>query len=344
MREPAVTVVIPTYNRLDLIRETIESVRAQDGSWELIVVDDASTDGTRAWVEGLGDPRVRGIWRTERGERAVARNEGAAEARGRFLLFLDNDDLLAPGALARLSGALDAAPGAVAAVGAAVAFDEDGNRRRLPHPRRRVLWDAWRDAIVGWTLPPGAALFRAGVVREVGGFTTEFVTVDDQGLWLRVAARGPALFVPETVLHHRMHRGQSRSHSHTSLHRALREAYVATLSGERRAAAARAMRVRQGLEDGWFAWRRNDRRGALRLFLGAARADPSILRSPLMGGRVRSLLARSAAGALLGGRATAGAQRLVWRVRSRLRRAPGGADAPIGPDAVATRPDDDALI
>lgn len=93
---PYFSVVIPTYNRAHLIRKTIESVLAQeDTDFEIIVVDDGSSDNTEEVVRGVADERV-AYYRKDNAERAAARNYGAARARGRYINFFDSDDLLYP--------------------------------------------------------------------------------------------------------------------------------------------------------------------------------------------------------------------------------------------------------
>ena len=93
---PHFTIVIPTYNRASLIRQTIESVLAQQESrFEVIVVDDGSQDETEQVVRSVTDPRVT-YFKKANGERAAARNYGAARARGQYINFLDSDDLLYP--------------------------------------------------------------------------------------------------------------------------------------------------------------------------------------------------------------------------------------------------------
>jgi glycosyltransferase involved in cell wall biosynthesis len=93
---PFFSIVIPTYNRAHLIRQTIESVLAQeDADFEVIVVDDGSRDNTEEVVRGLKDERV-AYYRKENAERGAARNYGAARARGRYVNFFDSDDLLYP--------------------------------------------------------------------------------------------------------------------------------------------------------------------------------------------------------------------------------------------------------
>src|SRR5437879_843479 len=105
--EPVVTVVIPTRNRLPLLQESVANVRAQTFTdWELIVVDDASEDGTWSWLSSLADSRIRVIRLARHSERSAARNRGLVEARGEFVLFLDDDDRLYPRALERLADAL----------------------------------------------------------------------------------------------------------------------------------------------------------------------------------------------------------------------------------------------
>lgn len=102
---PLISVITPTRNRLELLRETMESVAAQTlAAWEHLVVDDGSDDGTAEAVAArvAADPRVRYLVRTgEAAGASVCRNLGLRESRGQLVVFLDSDDLLAPQALAR---------------------------------------------------------------------------------------------------------------------------------------------------------------------------------------------------------------------------------------------------
>ncbi|MBV8385762.1 MAG: glycosyltransferase family 2 protein, partial [Acidimicrobiia bacterium] len=115
---------------MPLLREAVASVLAQEHvEWELLVVDDASSDGTSAWVESVGDERVRSIRLDAHVERSAARNRGFAAATAPTVLFLDDDDRLRPSALGNLSSALDGSPLAVAAFGAKEVFDGTGHRK-----------------------------------------------------------------------------------------------------------------------------------------------------------------------------------------------------------------------
>jgi glycosyltransferase involved in cell wall biosynthesis len=101
---PKVTVITPTADRLPLLKESVDSVLRQSlRSWELIVVDDASTDGTAEWLAGVSDSRIRVVTLSDRSERCAARNRAMEVARGRYVLHLDDDDRLRPRALERLT-------------------------------------------------------------------------------------------------------------------------------------------------------------------------------------------------------------------------------------------------
>src|SRR6266446_6353562 len=104
---PLVTVVIPTWNRLPLLEEAVASVIVQTHSyWELIVVDDGSTDGTADRLRAFGDRRVRVVVLRHIGNIGRLRNIGAAAGSGEFIAFLDSDDVWLPRKLELQIGAL----------------------------------------------------------------------------------------------------------------------------------------------------------------------------------------------------------------------------------------------
>jgi glycosyltransferase involved in cell wall biosynthesis len=131
-RAPTFSVVICTYNRVAVLPKAIDTVLAQGyRDFELVVVDDGSTDGTRELVEALDDPRVRSVHQDNAGL-GVARNTGVAAATGRYVVFLDDDDLAFPFWLERFAEATIGDP-AVVCCGEVVARD-DGTvlRTNLP--------------------------------------------------------------------------------------------------------------------------------------------------------------------------------------------------------------------
>ena len=127
---PFFSIVIPTYNRADLIGLTLASVLAQAfAAWELLVVDDGSRDATAAVVQPyLADPRIQYLPKAN-AERGAARNYGLARAQGEYVLFLDSDDLLHPNHLSTLHQAIQAAPQPPDFIATKYDFDRDGQRR-----------------------------------------------------------------------------------------------------------------------------------------------------------------------------------------------------------------------
>ncbi len=150
---PDVSIIVPVYNRVSLIGEALASALAED-SVEVIVVDDASTDGTWEVISRLADPRVRAIRMEQNSGQSVARNRGLDAARGKYIKFLDSDDLLVPGHLGREVQAIGDAD---IAVSGWINVDEAGNEREWPAPHFDSIVD---DVLAGQGVPTSAALYR----------------------------------------------------------------------------------------------------------------------------------------------------------------------------------------
>ncbi len=281
---PIVSVVIPTRNRLPLLREAVASAMAQTFSrWELIVVDDASSDGTSEWLATLRDSRVKALRLEQHSERSTARNRGLEAARGEYVLFLDDDDRLSTTALETLARAISRRASAVAAVGVRLFFREDGYRWRSPHPRFRWERWAWHDVVAGWAPVHGQCLFRATAVRACGGYDPRFVIAQDHDLWLRLARLGPVVLDPGLVLEYRIHAGQRTETDENAICLHIRRESVGSLAGRERSQGERFV-------EAWSRWRtaeaakdRGERWAALRSYLGVVRAAPALLRSPITG-------------------------------------------------------------
>src|SRR5438132_413419 len=113
---PTVSIIMPTFNRAAWLPVSIGSITGQSyPDWELIVVDDGSTDDSRSLVEGMHqtDPRIRYVTNRRRKGMSGARNQGLEEARGRYLAFLDSDDAWEPFHLRDMVHYLDAYPGRI---------------------------------------------------------------------------------------------------------------------------------------------------------------------------------------------------------------------------------------
>ncbi len=134
---PDVSVIIPTYNRKELLQQAIASCFAGNEALdvEVVVVDDGSTDGTRGYLQELDDARVRPKFQEHQGGQ-VARNRGLTEARGEYIKFLDDDDWLAEGALTREVNTLEATE-AELCYGSYLDVNQEGQvirKRSSPYP------------------------------------------------------------------------------------------------------------------------------------------------------------------------------------------------------------------
>ncbi len=282
-RTPLVTVVTATHNRLALLRETVNSVQQQDdAAWEMIIVDDASADGTSEWVQALDDARVRGFRFDEHAERSAARNLGLREARGEWVLFLDDDDLLPPDALSTHLGRLASAPQAVASVGARVLFTAEGEEVLDRVVGRVVVRDAWQDVLFGWVSVAGATLFNAETLRSLGGWDPSYVIAEDYELWTRVARQGPVVVCPDVVLRYRVHGGQWRSPDFMGLMDEIRRSAVETVPASDRARGEAALAAREAFREAERLAMEGRNARALVALLRGRRAAPGLVGSPLL--------------------------------------------------------------
>jgi glycosyl transferase family 2 len=202
---PAVSVVIPTYQRRDLVRGAVESVLAQSfPDFEVIVVDDGSTDGTGEALDGL-DGRVR-YHRRPQGGVASARNLGIRLTRGDIVAFLDSDNSWLPDHLAVLTEMLAGHPEAIAA-STCPDFHVKG---RKPVDAARVV-DLLPELTIGTRVGYlSCVAVRRTVLLEVGGFDEQLPVYEDSDLFLRLALRGPFCLLGRRTIVHRTTRGGLR--------------------------------------------------------------------------------------------------------------------------------------
>lgn len=319
IRGDLVTVIIPTKDRLALLKEAVASVERQSlPKRRLVIVDDGSTDATWSWVEAQSSPDILAIRLDHSGERAAARNRGFDEVESPYVLFLDDDDRLTRDALAVLVGVLQRQPDAVAAVGAVEYFDDAGNRRPSPHSQPRRTRNMWQPAVFGWVARSGSAMFRTSVLRSLGGYASDLVVNEDRDLWLRISRIGPTAFTRHVVLEYRVHRDQWRPSDLPERERAMTGRHLATLLEADRRAGERIVRARHDFDEGSRAWADERPRAALRSFARTLRAPIGIVGWLFIHSRLGGRLCRAATGSLVGGRGMAIARRL--RASGRRRR------------------------
>ena len=205
MDAPAVSIVLPVWNREGTVRAAIDSVLGQGfGDLELIVVDDGSTDGSVAAVQAVKDARLRLIRHPVNRGAGAARNTGIDAARAPVVAFQDSDDLWRPAFLERLLAALAAQPAAVAAYAAMVIDGAQPGRDRLPPLRQNPVDGMLYEALLRRNFISTQMLAaRTGALRQAGGFDTDLPALEDWDLLIRLAALGPFAHVPEVLVEQR---------------------------------------------------------------------------------------------------------------------------------------------
>lgn len=197
-RNTLISIIMPAHNASRFIGQAIESVLAQTyPDWELLIIDDASTDDTPDLVRAFSDPRIK-YHRVERvGHPAGVRNIGLRLAQGEYIAFLDSDDEYLPQALEILYGALQEKPDATSAYGFCWCIDE----KNEPIPERNVLVaqpngtytlppdysHSWKNIVLGYfsCLLPGLILRRSTLDR-IGNLNEQLYSAEDYEFYVRL--------------------------------------------------------------------------------------------------------------------------------------------------------------
>jgi len=248
MSGPAVSVVMAAYKGAAFVSETIASVLAQTlGDFELIVVDDCSPDDTLAVLRAIRDPRIRVIAADTNQGPVRTRNRAFAEARGRYIAALDQDDLCRPERFAKQVAWLEAHPVTVAVGSAASLLAEDGVVRpgHAPHAMSPGLIDwllLFRNPLV-WS----SMMIRGDIARRLDPFTRpEILYAEDFDLYHRLRQHGPLARMDEELLIYRCHAGGAsqkfRDTMIASAARALIDAYAPIFGDEGEAVATLVLR------------------------------------------------------------------------------------------------------
>ena len=209
--KPKVSVITPAYNRIDLIPRTVASVLDQSlTDIEYLVIDDGSRDGTREWLAGQEDSRLRLLVHPENANRgqAASINLGLSEARGDYIVIIDSDDLLAPGALECHVGILDEDPAAGVVYGQGYAIDiNDRELYPLFDHQHKENSDPDKLLLDCYVVSPGLCMFRRSVVERAGTLEEGFRAAQDHDFLLRVAEQAPMVYSGFVSFYYRKHDG-----------------------------------------------------------------------------------------------------------------------------------------
>jgi hypothetical protein len=234
-RDPAVSVVLPVWNAERSLASAIDSVLAQTFTdFELLIVDDGSSDGSGALIRRYRDRRIALIENEKNLGVARSLNLGIARARGRYLARMDADDLSAPERLERQVAFLDAHPAIALVATWARRIDARGVQIGVfaaptddPTLRCRLR--------VANCIVHGSVMMRSDVVRALGGYDAAMERAEDYDLWLRLSERHAIAALPELLYDWREH---AAAVGHRHFHEMIGMAETARLAARRRFASA----------------------------------------------------------------------------------------------------------
>ncbi|OFW06402.1 MAG: hypothetical protein A3I61_19815 [Acidobacteria bacterium RIFCSPLOWO2_02_FULL_68_18] len=200
-KSPLVSVIIPVYNAAPFVSRAIESVLHQTfKDYEIIVVDDGSSDGSRDEILKFAD-RLTYVHQANRGQ-AVARNRAIARSTGQYLAFLDADDLWYPQKLQRCVDMLEADSGAAMVCSTYTLMSLEG-RIVIPHVKLPTSGGLYPRILLGNFLSCQGSLIRRDVFAEVGGFCAETTLYEDWTLFARVTRRYEVQWIDEPLFCYR---------------------------------------------------------------------------------------------------------------------------------------------
>ena len=276
--EPKVSVIVATHNRADLLPRAVDSVLAQTyGNYELVIVDDCSSDDTQDVIGGFSDPRIRSFRHDRNRGKSAAVNTGIAHALGEYIGFLDDDDEWLPKKLEGQVALLDASPPTVGLVYGWMDRVDDSSDRVIAAYRNTVEGDIFeRSLSLSIPGPTIVLLIRSSVVREIGGMDESLLRHDDVDLICRVTQRYHAAVLPEVVARahfdHSYERKGEDNPRNLSAGAAFLRSHMAKFAGdlsERPRAHAAVLRRLAGVE-----MMLGNRRAALTAAASAFRLDP----------------------------------------------------------------------
>jgi glycosyltransferase involved in cell wall biosynthesis len=210
-KTPLVSVIVPTFNRAHLIGETLLSVINQTYShFEILVVDDGSTDDTEKLVRGFQDTRILYLKQPNSGLPASPRNLGIQHAKGKYLAFLDSDDLWLPEKLAFQVDYLEKHPNVGLLYTQCIGFIDKDQDIGQPFPEIGIAKSGWiyNDLILSDNyIPCLTVMIRGDILNQTGNFneSTRLRAVEDFDLWLRISRLTQAGYIPTALAKYRMH-------------------------------------------------------------------------------------------------------------------------------------------
>ncbi len=208
-----VSIIIPTYNRQDLLKESVESVINQTyKNIELIIVDDGSIDNTKAVVENyLSDPRVKYIYQINKGL-GEARNNGILNSKGNYLMFLDDDDIYLPYAVEKMLLFFKKQPDNVKLIYGDLIYFNTIAKKYHKEPKIEPKPTLYTQLIISNILTtPGQVIAYTQAVKDVGMYDSNVNGTEDYDLWTKIALNYDIAKIDLAVVSYRKHELQKTS-------------------------------------------------------------------------------------------------------------------------------------
>ena len=214
---PRVSVIVTTHNRATLLPRAIRSILEQTyNDYEIVIVDDASSDSTQDVIASFSDSRVRFQRREQSGGASAARNTGVRVARGQYLAFLDDDDEWLPTKIERQVAILESSSPRVALVYGWVDVVDDFTGAVSPLARNVMEGDVFDSLVAMRTPGPTSVLMvRTSVAREIDGFDESLPRHNDIDFICRISRHYQVALLPEVVLLHHGGHGHERISDNT---------------------------------------------------------------------------------------------------------------------------------
>ncbi|MFO1464454.1 MAG: glycosyltransferase family A protein [bacterium] len=227
-----VTVILPVYNRRDLLREALASVYGQSlPPREVVVVDDGSEDGSCEGLPPFAEGELRVLRQDRRGP-AAARNRGLAEARGKYIAFLDSDDRWLPKKLEVQVSFLEANPEYRLCQTEEIWIRQGVRVNPMKKHAKPSGW-IFADCLRLCLISPSAVMLDRQWLLELGGFDASFEVCEDYELWLRASLRSPIRTLPQALTIKRGGHPDQLSRAHWGMDRYRVRAIEKTLAQER---------------------------------------------------------------------------------------------------------------
>ena len=209
---------MPAYNAARFIGTAVDGILAQTyGDFELIVVDDGSSDDTVAILQSYGDERLRVLVNETNQGHPSCRNKGIATARGELIAAHDADDFSMPNRFEKQIAYMQDNSQCALLGARGKTIDGDGRELNTPSPRTKIREITFGELLGRNCLAPhGAAMIRKSALDDVGYYNTAFRCAQDYELWLRISKKYPAAKLPDILYAFRVHGAAQISYRHTA--------------------------------------------------------------------------------------------------------------------------------